>query len=120
MDKHVKHPLPRDVNLGAGLGELGRLLFQAFLGRRFFRYPLFRCKLSDVLSNFDELRQPANLALRVTLNVIYPAAPAQKPYSCGSDFVRRHQRYHGILTSLIWLFAVGVVPPPASVCTSMV
>jgi len=26
--------------------------------------------------NFDELRRPANLALQVTFNVIYPAAPA--------------------------------------------
>ena len=33
---------------------------------------------------FDELRRPANLALRVTLNVIYPAAPAQS----GVHFLR--------------------------------
>jgi hypothetical protein len=26
--------------------------------------------------HFDELRQPANLALQVTFSVIYPAAPA--------------------------------------------
>ena len=26
--------------------------------------------------HFDELRRPANLALQVTFNVIYPAAPA--------------------------------------------
>jgi hypothetical protein len=33
--------------------------------------------ITNVLRNLDELRLPASLALRVTLDFIYPAAPAQ-------------------------------------------
>ncbi len=36
-----------------------------------------RCRGEKALERFDELRRRANLALRVTFNVIYPAAPAR-------------------------------------------
>jgi len=38
---------------------------------------MFGGVFANVFRYFDELRLPAKLALRVTLNVIYPAAPAQ-------------------------------------------
>jgi hypothetical protein len=40
---------------------------------------IYQCQLRTLLSHFgfDELRRPANLALRMTFNIIYPAAPAQ-------------------------------------------
>jgi hypothetical protein len=60
----------------ASFCELSRLLFQADFEDLLFRNLLFRRKFPHVLSNFDELRLPAKLPLRVTLNVIYPTAPA--------------------------------------------
>ncbi len=44
--------------------------------------------LAHILSDLDEFRQPANLALRVTLNVIYPSAPAQSRVHGTSAFAK--------------------------------
>lgn len=64
------------VELGARLAELlglrGHTLRESFgygdalLGRVF----------ANIFGDLDDLRLPAKIALRVTLNVIYPSAPA--------------------------------------------
>jgi hypothetical protein len=53
------------------------LFSQSLFDRCTFFNSLLRCIFPDVFGYFDEVRLPAKLALRVTLNVIYPAAPAQ-------------------------------------------
>jgi hypothetical protein len=53
-------------------GECLRLLLKSARDRGGFIHPLFCSVSSYVLGYFDELRLPANLALRVTLNVTLP------------------------------------------------
>src|SRR5882724_6787401 len=67
--------LPIHVNFCALLDKLGRFFLQPFFQRFAFGDPLLCGVLADILCDVDELRLPANLALRVTLNVIYPTLP---------------------------------------------
>jgi hypothetical protein len=55
------------------------------LGLLFFGDFLLCSKFPNVFGDFDEHRQPANLALRLTFNVIYPAAPAQSRVHVNAD-----------------------------------
>ena len=59
------------VNVSALIEKLLCFLLQTNLQRFFFGNLLLRCKSPHVLGDVDELRPPAKLALRVTLNVIY-------------------------------------------------
>jgi hypothetical protein len=64
------------VNFRAFFYKLVGFLFQTDLESLFFGNFLFSSLFANVLCDFDEFRLPANLALRVTFNVIYPSAPA--------------------------------------------
>jgi hypothetical protein len=70
-------PLSIGVDFSTLLNKLFCFFFEAGLKRLFFGDFLFGSEFANVLGYFDELRLPANLALRVTLNVSYPAAPAR-------------------------------------------
>jgi hypothetical protein len=80
---HLSRPAPADldsswfgINFCSAVLEFCSFLFHPVFDRGAFINRVFGGVLPDILSDFDELRQPANLALRVTFNVIYPTAPA--------------------------------------------
>ncbi len=65
------------VDLSAFLDDLFGLLRHASFECFRVRNPLLGRVFADILGDFDDLRLRAKIALRVTLNVIYPSAPAQ-------------------------------------------
>jgi hypothetical protein len=64
------------VKLAALLGELAGFFFHSFLQCFLFGHALLDCVFPNVFRYLDELRLPANLALQMILNVIYPIALA--------------------------------------------
>jgi hypothetical protein len=65
------------INFCSAVLEFCSFLFHPVFDYCAHVHLVFGCVLSNILGDFDELRRPANLALRVTFDVIYPAAPAQ-------------------------------------------